>query len=90
MVRLRSVDPEEPEEIGRGRLRDLFRRDAAQARDLGGDVRHIGRLVALAPERHGREVWRIGLDQQPVERNAPATSLTSCAFLNVTMPESEM
>src|SRR5207344_3309447 len=71
MVRLRSVDPEEPEKIGGGRPRDLFLRHAAQARDLGCDVRHIRRLVALASEWHGCEVRRIGLDQEPVQRNAP-------------------
>ena len=66
----RGVDPEEAEEIGRRRPRDRLHRHAAQPRDLGGDVRHVGRLVALAAVRHRREVGRVGLDQQPVERHA--------------------
>ena len=71
MTRLRGIDPEQAEEVGRGRLRDLLERNAAQPRDLRRDVRHKGRLVALAAKRHRREIGRVGLDQHAIERHAP-------------------
>ncbi len=42
---------------------------------------NVGRLVALAPVRNGREIRRVGLDQHPVERNEPGDLLQVLSIL---------
>ncbi len=76
--------------VARRRFGDGFRRQTAQARDLGRHVRDVRRLVALAAKRHRREIGGVGLDQHPVEWNSTRHVLEVRAFRNVTMPENEM
>src|SRR6476659_2754267 len=57
---------EQAKEVLRGLARDLLERNAAAlGQDLGG-LDHVGRLVALAAETAGREIGRIGLDENAV------------------------
>jgi hypothetical protein len=82
---------EQPEEVVGRDLRDLFHRHVANAGQFGCHMRHEGRFVHLAAIRHGRQIGRIGLDEQSrVPEWLFATSRSACAFLNVTMPEKEM
>ena len=64
--------------------------DALQLGDLGRGMGDEGRLVGLAALRHRRQVGRVGLDQQPVERDVAHVSRRLSAALKVTMPEIEM
>jgi hypothetical protein len=48
-----------------------------------------GGLVALTAMRHRREVRRVGLDQQPVERDIGGDVAQFVGFLKVRMPEKE-
>ena len=59
----------EAEEILRRRLRQLRRRDALHLRQHGRGLHHIGRLVALAAVLAGRQIGRVGLHQEAVERH---------------------
>ena len=60
----------EAEEILRRRLRQLLRRNTLQLGQHGRSLHHIGRLVALAAVFAGRQIGRIRLHQQPVERDS--------------------
>ena len=42
---------------------------AARERELEEGVRDPRGLITLPPERHGREIRRIGFDEQPVSRD---------------------
>jgi hypothetical protein len=47
----------------------------------GGDPRQRvedpRRLVPLSPERNGRQIWRVGLQQQPLSRDEPEQVVVS-------------
>ncbi len=60
---------EQAEEILGRHLRQCFRRKAAQLRQERRGMDDESRLVALAAMRHRRQVRRVGLDQDPVERH---------------------
>ncbi len=51
------------------RAASCVERQAEHVRDIGRGVAHEARLVALAAHRHRREVGRVRLHQQPVERH---------------------
>src|SRR5476649_2926650 len=57
------------EEILRRRSLELGDADALELGDLRGGMGHVGGLIGLAALRDRREVGRIGLHQQPLERN---------------------
>ena len=57
--------------VGRGRPTNLLWIIAASGGDLPESVRDPRRLVALPAVRHGREVRRIGLDQQAIPWHHP-------------------
>ena len=79
------------EEVGGGRSRQSSSVDAAQVGDEGGGVGDEGRLAGLAAMRHRREERRVGLDQQAVLRERSSRCPAGrAAFLNVTIPDSEM
>ena len=59
----------EAEEIVGRRLRQLRRRHALDLRQHGRGLHHVGRLVALAAVLARRQIGRIRLHQQPVERH---------------------
>jgi hypothetical protein len=83
-------DSEKLEEIGRRRVRNVVDADTAQSRDLLGDMAHVGWLIEFAAERHGceiRESVSMSIRSRGTRR---ATSLSSLAFLKVTIPENEM
>ena len=64
--------------------------DADRLAEHARRVGHVGRLVALAPKRHRRQVGRVGLDQQPVARaRRRRWRATRREFLKVRMPEKE-
>jgi hypothetical protein len=52
--------------VPRGGSSELIRIIVSCRRDPGQSVRDPRRLVPLSPERHGREIRRIGFHQQPV------------------------
>ncbi len=60
---------EEAQRVGARRLGERLGRHAPRLRDDAGGRGDEGRLVALAAMRHGREVGRVGLDEQAVERD---------------------
>ncbi len=60
---------EQPEEVRAGRPLDLGDRQAADLGEPRSDVGDVGRLVALAAKRLGREIGRVGLEQQALERH---------------------
>ena len=61
---------EQFEKIGGGRLCNLLERQTAQRGEGFGDVANVGRLVLLTPPRYRGEPRRIGLQQQPIERQS--------------------
>jgi hypothetical protein len=60
---------EQPAEVPRRRRRKIFRRQSEQFRSELRRVLHEGRLILLSALRHRRQIRRIRLDQQPVQRH---------------------
>ena len=91
MARPRGVDPEEAEEIGGRRVRD--RPPTGTPRSCAISAATCGTYAGwLRLPRNGTGA-RYGESVSISRRSSGtrrATSFTSCAFLNVTMPESEM
>ena len=56
-------------EIFRGLLRQLLQRYALKHRHILGDVPDHGRLVLFTAMRYRRQIRRIGLYQQAIERD---------------------
>ena len=65
----RAASVEQAEEIGGGGVGQRLGLLAAQLGDEGRGVGDEGRLAGLAAVGHRREERRVGLDQQPVERD---------------------
>ena len=61
--------------------RDLLRRHAAGLGQHPGGLDHIGRLAALAAELAGREIGRVGLDQDAVGRQLLGDGAQLVGFL---------
>src|SRR3984957_14339644 len=57
---------EQTKEIRRGLVGYLLQRDATRLRQHLGDFNDIRRLVALAAEFAGRQIWRVGLDHDAI------------------------
>ena len=60
---------------------DLVRRDAAGLGQHLGGLDHVGRLAALAAEFAGREIGRVGLDQDAVGRQVRGDGAQLVGFL---------
>ena len=90
-ARRRGTLPNSRKKLSGGLARDLVERDAADLGQHLGGLDHIGRLVALAAVTAGREIGRVGLDQDAVGRQrTPRWRAASSEFLKVTMPVNEI
>src|SRR5438477_501858 len=61
--------PKDPHRIRRRDLAELLELESPHLGHATGHVDHPGRLVALAAMRRRRQVRRVGLHQEPVERH---------------------
>src|SRR3972149_3820816 len=72
---------EAAEEVRRSELGDMLGRDATRLREHAGGFGDVGRLVALAAPRLGREIGRVGFDQDPILGQFSSNPAQVLAFL---------